>query len=134
MQITTSTALLAQTASLGTPITVSTLRATPTNPATPTCDPAPSPTTDPVNLTVSEPPGRARGMLRNLAAGHFHGVADLRHRLNFADEIKAAGLTLPDPAPAKGSGKAYAKFLDAYAVSQPQPPNAPAAEAVDQVA
>lgn len=130
-----STPLLPQTTALATPTTAVTLNPTPTNPAAPPNDPVPPSTTDPVNPTVSQPPDRARGMLRNLASGHFRGVADLRHRLNFAAEIKAAGLTLPDPTPPKGNGKAYAKFLAAYRSSQPQPPSGPpAAEAVDQVA
>ena len=36
--------------------------------------------------------GAARGVLRNLEAGHFRGVADLRLRINFADQILAAEL------------------------------------------
>ena len=36
--------------------------------------------------------GEARGVLRNLEAGHFRGVADLRLRINFADQILTAEL------------------------------------------
>ncbi len=107
-------------------------------PPSPTADPAapggpiPAATTDPLNPVVPGPAGRALGMLRNLAAGHFSGVAGLRLRLNFADEIKAAGLTLPEPLSPTGNGKGYAKALAAYTLSQPQPPAT--ADAIDQVA
>ncbi len=79
-------------------------------------DPTPAPT-DPLPI---DPPRRAHGLLRNLAAGHFRGVAELRHRMNFAEEIAAAGIKLPEPTLAKGSGKAYERLLAAYQ-AQTQP-------------
>lgn len=33
--------------------------------------------------------GQARGVIRNLLDGHYQGVADLRLRINFADELRA---------------------------------------------
>jgi hypothetical protein len=132
MQITpaVSTAMSPRATMPASPATV-----TPTSPtATPAAPggPMPTATIDPLNPVVPEPARRAHGMLRNLAAGHFSGVAGLRLRLNFADEIKAAGLTLPDPPSPTGNGKGYAKALAAYMSSQPQPPAA--AETVDQAA
>jgi hypothetical protein len=38
---------------------------------------------------VTPPPQRARGVIRQLQAGHFQGVADVRLRINFAEEIAA---------------------------------------------
>lgn len=35
--------------------------------------------------------GRARGVIRLLQEGHFKGVADVRLRINFLDELQAAG-------------------------------------------
>lgn len=66
-------------------------------PAAPSTDPAPE-------------PRRARGVLRNLAAGHFRGVADARLQQNFAEEIKGAGLNLPAPTAPSSQGKAFAKI------------------------
>ena len=83
-------------------------------------DPAP-PTEPPAPVT---PPSR---FLQMLASGHFNPVADLRHRMQFAQEIKEAGLQLPDPPASAGHGKAYAKFLAAYqAMSAPTLAAAPA--------
>ncbi len=132
MQITpaVSTALPPRATVPASPVTV-----TPPNPtASPAAPggPIPAATTDPLNPVIPEPFGRAHGMLRNLAEGHFRGVAGLRLRLNFADEIKAAGLTLPDPPSPTGNGKGYAKAFAAYMLSQPQPPAT--ADTVDQVA
>lgn len=96
------------------------------DPIAPTTDPV-SPSADP---PATNPPDRARGMLRNLASGHFNAVADLRHRMQFAEEIKAAGLVLPEPPQPRGNGRAFERLLAAYAPSQPAP--TPAAE-VDRI-
>jgi hypothetical protein len=54
----------------------------------------------------------ARGVIRLLEAGHFKGVADIRLRINFAEEL--AGAELPELSAPKGNGKAYEKFLQIY--------------------
>jgi hypothetical protein len=88
-------------------------------------DIAPPDTTPDVAPPTTETPSRAAGVLRKLAAGEFKGVADVRLRLNFADEIASAGAPLPAPSAASGKGKAHAKFLAAYQGSQPVPPTPP---------
>jgi hypothetical protein len=40
---------------------------------------------------AEQEPGHAAGVLRNLMAGHFKGVADIRLRLNFQEEIAHLG-------------------------------------------
>lgn len=62
--------------------------------------------------TEGEETQEARGVLRLLQEGHFKGVADLRLRINFAEEL--AGVELPEPSAPRGNGKAYAKFLEIY--------------------
>jgi hypothetical protein len=93
-----------------------------TDPFTPT---GPSTLTDPVVPVASPEPTRAHGVLRNLAIGHYRGVADLRLRANFEEEIRAAGLTLPPPPGPRVQGKAYARL-------QPAPPGE--SPGVDEVA
>jgi hypothetical protein len=56
------------------------------------------------------------GVLRHLADGHYRGVADVRLRSVFHDELAALAAErdvaeLSEPA---GNGAAYAKFLAAY--------------------
>ena len=50
-----------------------------------------------VEVTTPEAPknegGRAAGVLRNLEAGHFKGVADVRLRINFFDQLSARAQT-----------------------------------------
>ena len=72
------------------------------------------PVTDELDPTAGEETEEteARGVLRLLQAGHFQGVADIRLRLNFAEEL--AGAELPELSTPKGNGKAYAKFLAVY--------------------
>ena len=41
--------------------------------------------------------GRAAGVLRNLEAGHFKGVADVRLRINFFDELSARAAAAAQP-------------------------------------
>ena len=96
----------------------------PAAPATDPVDPAVTPASEPATPAVpTEPPSK---FLQKLASGHFNAVADLRHRLRLADEIRAADLKLPEPAAPRGNGKAYAKFLGAYKASQPSAPPSPA--------
>lgn len=54
------------------------------------------------------------GVLRLLEAGHFKGVADVRLRMVFGDQIRDAGIELPELSAPKGKGVAYAKFLEQY--------------------
>lgn len=90
--------------------------------------------------TVSAEEGKdtaQRGVLRLMQEGHFRGVAAVRLRLNFATELGAAGSpdSLPPPAPPKGNGKAYQKFLDQYLSSQTavesEPPETQASTPMD---
>ena len=62
--------------------------------------------------TDGEETQEARGVLRLLQEGHFKGVADLRLRVNFAEEL--AGIELPELSAPKGNGKAYEKSLTIY--------------------
>jgi len=43
----------------------------------------------PPDLPPPPPPPRVRGVIRLLQEGHFQGVADVRLRINFADELAA---------------------------------------------
>jgi len=66
---------------------------------------------------VEEPPPEeesreARGVIRLLREGHFKGVADVRLRINFIEEL--AGGELAEPSAPKGNGRAYEKFLEIY--------------------
>ena len=54
----------------------------------------------------------ARGVIRLLQEGHFKGVADVRLRINFFEEL--AGAELAEPSAPKGNGRAYEKFLGVY--------------------
>jgi hypothetical protein len=59
---------------------------------------------------------RTPGALRHLADGHYRGVADVRLRTVFHEELAALAAErdvaeLSEPA---GNGAAYAKFLAAY--------------------
>jgi len=62
-----------------------------------------------------------KGVLRLLAAGHFKGVADVRLRINFADQLPD---DMPALSPATENGAAYAKFLAIYNDLNPAPPPA----------
>lgn len=93
--------------------------------AEPTAPSAPEPTPvapiDPLAPEPSDPiapdPTKTKGagVLRLLEAGHFQGVADVRLRINFHDDLAAAGITdLPEITPPKGNGVAFAKFMETY--------------------
>jgi hypothetical protein len=85
---------------------------------------------DSTRLAEDHKEGKApRGVLRLLQEGHFKGVADLRLRINFFDQLAAIGqgesgeesTDAPDDPPAQwepsapnGNGVAYEKFLAIY--------------------
>ncbi len=74
--------------------------------------------------------GRARGVLRRLQAGHFRGVADVRLRINFWDELRAAqGAELRQEAEATTQRltETVTAALDAAAQEDALPPEAMAA-------
>lgn len=54
--------------------------------------------------------GQAQGALRLMQEGHFKGVADLRLRINFADQLQEP----PPLGEASSKGAAYNKFLEIY--------------------
>jgi hypothetical protein len=61
----------------------------------------------PVEPDDTSDAGRARGVIRNLEAGHFRGVADVRLRINFFDLLsagaaQAAAAVAQEQAPALG--------------------------------
>ncbi len=70
-----------------------------------------SPVVDTPDSTESDTQ-EARGVIRLLEEGHFKGVADIRLRINFAEEL--AGSELPELSAPKGNGRAYEKFLQIY--------------------
>ena len=55
--------------------------------------------------------GRANGVLRLLESGHFKGVADVRLRINFHEQLSPQAAAAD---PAEGKGVAYEKFLSIY--------------------
>jgi hypothetical protein len=55
---------------------------------------------------------RTPGVVRLLQEGHFKGVAAVRLRLNFYEQLDHDAL--PPLSPAHGNGKVYAKFLQEY--------------------
>ena len=71
-----------------------------------------SPVADEPEPREGEEMQEARGVLRLLQEGHFKGVADLRLRINFAEEL--AGIELAEPSAPQGNGKAHQKFLEIY--------------------
>lgn len=81
-----------------------------TAPAAPTRDAAPTAPRDADRRNERTP-----GVLRHLADGHYRGVADVRLRIVFHDELAALGAErvgeLSAPA---GNGAAHAKFLAIY--------------------
>ena len=89
-------------------------------------DPAPkSQPIDPTTAPAPEPTVPPSRLLQKLAAGHFNPVAALRLRMNHAEEIKAAGLELGEPAAARGKGTGYEKALEAYRAANPAPAPVP---------
>ncbi len=64
-----------------------------------------------VEIEVEDSPdsgGRPPGVIRNILAGHFKGVAEIRLRLNFADQLGA----LQAEATAEAAGDATDSFVD----------------------
>ena len=93
-------------------------------PAPQTLSDAPAEPTD-----TFESPRPAKGVLRLLEAGHFRGVADVRLRINFQQELSAQqGQSLPELSSPAGQGKAYAKFLQMYQAMQSPPADQPPVE------
>ena len=74
--------------------------------------------TDDADRAASSPEVK-RGVIRHLMEGHFRGVADIRLRLNFQDELRE--VTLPPVSEPRGNGVAYAKFLQLYEESLTEP-------------
>ncbi len=97
----------------------------------PTTDPTTDTTTDPATQPPPEsaPAARQPGVIRNLLAGHYHGVAALRLAIVHQVKLQAAiqgGATLPPPPGDPGHGAAYAKFRAAYdAIFAPPAPTPP---------
>ena len=56
----------------------------------------------------------AKGVLKKFKApeSHFNGVADLRLRINFTDQLQE--LAIPPVSEPKGEGSAYGRFLEIY--------------------
>ncbi len=67
---------------------------------------------EPTEGEDTEETQEAKGVLRLLQEGHFKGVADIRLRINFSEEL--AGAELPELSAARGNGRAYQKFLEIY--------------------
>jgi hypothetical protein len=57
-------------------------------------------------------PDQERGVVRLLMDGHFKGVADVRLRLNFFEQLNHDAL--PELRPPNGNGRAYGKFVQMY--------------------
>ena len=74
----------------------------------------PTPVANAPTTTPEEKPD-GKGVLRLLEAGHFKGVADLRLRMNFAEELESR--ELPELSKPQGNGRAYERFLAAYNAS-----------------
>ncbi len=97
-------------------------------PAAETAPVAPEPVTPTVEPEVgpaAPATPRAHGALRNLLAGRFHGVADLRMRINFHEDLSAMqaevtgaaieGNSLPpELSEPRGKGRAYERHLAIY--------------------
>ena len=59
---------------------------------------------------VQDSSGQSQGALRLMQEGHFKGVADLRLRINFADQLQEP----PPLGEASSKGAAYNRFLEMY--------------------
>lgn len=57
---------------------------------------------------------KAKGVLKKLQEpeSHFNGVADLRLRINFDDQLQ--GLVIPPISEPKGGGTSYNRFFEIY--------------------
>lgn len=55
-----------------------------------------------------------RGVIRNLEAGHFKGVADVRLRINFFDELSARNLEAAKPALEAASTEFQTSLTDSF--------------------
>lgn len=86
----------------------------PDRPTPSTTVPTSTPTEPAPDDTDTNKKDHAPGVLRLLESGHFQGVSDLRLRMVFGDQIRDAGIELPELSAPKGKGVAYAKFLEQY--------------------
>jgi hypothetical protein len=94
--------------------------------------PSPEEPVDGVAAPVPEDGEKARGVIRLLEAGHFRGVADVRLRINFFEELSARASTAAGEVAVENSGElaqsvnsAVAQLLENLNVSEAD------AEAVD---
>ena len=63
------------------------------------------PTGEPGSLAADADGAKVKGVVRNLLAGHFKGVADVRLRINFAEELAAAQAQARAPVAAQKVGE-----------------------------
>lgn len=65
-------------------------------------------------FNISRSKAKAKGVVKKFhdSETHFNGVADLRLRINFAEQLQ--GLTLPPLSGPKGESSAYSRFLEIY--------------------
>ena len=75
---------------------------------------APADATDAAKAGAS---GRGRGVIRNLEAGHFKGVADVRLRINFHDELAQRAAARGGEALADGAESLVATMVEAVSSS-----------------
>ena len=66
------------------------------------------------NFNINRGKAKAEGVIKKFQdpESHFNGVADLRLRINFADQLQE--LSMPPVREAKGKGSAYGRFLEIY--------------------
>jgi len=66
------------------------------------------------NFNANRGQGKAKGIIKKFQdpESHFNGMADLRLRINFADQLQE--LTPPPVSEPKGKGSAYGRFLEIY--------------------
>lgn len=103
------------TTSPGQANTLATISSTQLDPQAPSTGVVTStPTVPDPDETTTNNKHHAPGVLRLLESGHFKGVADLRLRMVFGDQISSAGIELPELSAPNGKGAAYAKFLEQY--------------------
>lgn len=65
-------------------------------------------------FNIGRSKAKAKGVVKKFqdSETQFNGLADLRLRIHFAEQLQ--GLTLPPVSGAKGEGSAYSRFLEVY--------------------
>ena len=65
------------------------------------------------NFNANRGKGKAKGVIKKFQDpdSQFNGVADLRLRINFADQLQELNPPVSEP---KGKGSAYGRFLEIY--------------------